>query len=635
MLQLSAAEYVVDETSTTVSFEVTRTGGSNGMVTVDITTSDGSATAGADYRATTTTATFNDGETGSKIGTVGIFDDNDDEPDETIVLTLSSVTGGATVGAQGTATVRIVDDDPALRVLMGTASGVAGSGLVVRNNNGADIPIVSDGTFTVSPSIAEGESYAIEVTTQPWGPAQTCTVTNGSGTIGAADVTDVQVDCVAAQLQTMVVERYVDAEDRWDLYLVDEDGGNLLQLAGSLDDERFLDVWQDWIIVMRDAGSGRDIYAVRQDGTQLTPLATAPEDENYRGITDSGSLVFVRSGDLFAVNIDGSGLLQLTNASETDSVDRVTPDGRIVFSRRVFFQSDLYAIDVDGGNLTPLAVAAEDESFMALTPGGRIVYFRVDGAQTKLWSVMQDGTAAVELANDPAASELLIAVLDNERLVVQRDAGGGQYDLLAVDSDGANLAVLASTAGREDFVAAVPGERIVYSLDAGGQNDLYVVNLDGSNRIPLAVAPTLEIFSGVLPDGRGVFQRGDNGQEDIYTIELDGTNEVQLTATPESEFIQKIKCFECTSIPGARNGRILFQREVGGQVDLFSMRLDGTDERQLTSTPEDELVFEVSAIGGVIHRSANSSLGRVGLDGNGIVPIAPSTDSESFKRFLD
>ena len=43
--------------------------------------------------------------------------------------------------------------------------------------------------------IASGAPYNVTVLTQPSGPSQSCTVANGSGTIGSADVTNVAVTC--------------------------------------------------------------------------------------------------------------------------------------------------------------------------------------------------------------------------------------------------------------------------------------------------------------------------------------------------------------------------------------------------------------------------------------------------------
>lgn len=76
----------------------------------------------------------------------------------------------------------------------GAVSGL--SGTVVLQNNGTDNEAVSsDGAFTFSTAIAEGSPYAVTVFTQPTG--QTCTVTNGSGTVGTANITNVAVTCVS------------------------------------------------------------------------------------------------------------------------------------------------------------------------------------------------------------------------------------------------------------------------------------------------------------------------------------------------------------------------------------------------------------------------------------------------------
>ncbi len=78
----------------------------------------------------------------------------------------------------------------------GVVSGLTGSGLVLRINGGNDLPITADGAFQFTGGMLDGQSYAVTVASQPTNPYQACTVTNGTGTINEADVTDVQVTCV-------------------------------------------------------------------------------------------------------------------------------------------------------------------------------------------------------------------------------------------------------------------------------------------------------------------------------------------------------------------------------------------------------------------------------------------------------
>lgn len=76
----------------------------------------------------------------------------------------------------------------------GTISGLTGS-VVLQNNGGNSLTSNSNGAFTFSTPVATGGAYNVTVLTQPAG--QTCTVSNGSGTIGGSNVTNVGVTCAA------------------------------------------------------------------------------------------------------------------------------------------------------------------------------------------------------------------------------------------------------------------------------------------------------------------------------------------------------------------------------------------------------------------------------------------------------
>ena len=78
----------------------------------------------------------------------------------------------------------------------GTVSGLTGAGLILQNKGADDLPIAAAGAFEFVTPVASGQTYAVTVKAQPTGPSQTCTVTNASGTMGAADVTNVTVTCV-------------------------------------------------------------------------------------------------------------------------------------------------------------------------------------------------------------------------------------------------------------------------------------------------------------------------------------------------------------------------------------------------------------------------------------------------------
>ena len=85
-LQFSAATYSVAENGGNATITVTRTGGSAGAVGVSFATSNGTATAPADYTAVTQTVSFANGDTANKTVSIPIVNDTSVEPNETVNL---------------------------------------------------------------------------------------------------------------------------------------------------------------------------------------------------------------------------------------------------------------------------------------------------------------------------------------------------------------------------------------------------------------------------------------------------------------------------------------------------------------------------------------------------------------------
>ena len=77
----------------------------------------------------------------------------------------------------------------------GTVTGLTGSGLVLQNNGTDDLPITVDGPFTFVTPLLPGGLYSVTVFSNPNNPSQTCSVTNGNGTVPTEAVTNVTVTC--------------------------------------------------------------------------------------------------------------------------------------------------------------------------------------------------------------------------------------------------------------------------------------------------------------------------------------------------------------------------------------------------------------------------------------------------------
>jgi len=76
----------------------------------------------------------------------------------------------------------------------GTVSGLSGT-VVLQNNGGDDKTITTDGSFIFPTMVDDGSLYDATVFAQPL--IQLCSVTNGSGQVSGADITDITVACAS------------------------------------------------------------------------------------------------------------------------------------------------------------------------------------------------------------------------------------------------------------------------------------------------------------------------------------------------------------------------------------------------------------------------------------------------------
>ncbi len=106
-----------------------------------------------------------------------------------------TVTNGAGSVANGNISNVVVNCSTNTFAVRGTVSGLAGPGLVLRLNGSTNLDVSADGAFSAGAAIASGTAYSVVVQTQPSTPSQTCTVSNGSGTVGNAGVDNVTVAC--------------------------------------------------------------------------------------------------------------------------------------------------------------------------------------------------------------------------------------------------------------------------------------------------------------------------------------------------------------------------------------------------------------------------------------------------------
>lgn len=107
--------------------------------------------------------------------------------------------GQGTAGSTDVSSIQVTCSTSAYPI-GGTVTGLAGR-VRLQLNGGDDLEVTQNGGFAFATPIASGSGYVVTVRAQPSSPSQTCLVSNGTGTMGAAPISSVQIDCTTNSFQ--------------------------------------------------------------------------------------------------------------------------------------------------------------------------------------------------------------------------------------------------------------------------------------------------------------------------------------------------------------------------------------------------------------------------------------------------
>jgi Galactose oxidase, central domain len=240
---------------------------------------------------------------------------------------------------------------PVTYTIGGTVSGLSGTGLVLQNNGGDNLTIASSGSFTFSTAVTSGGSYMVTVLTQPSNPAQTCAVTNGSGT-ASANVTSVQVACTTTP--TYTIGGVVSGLSSTGLVLQDNGGDNLsISANGSFTFSTAIASGgaYDVTVLTQPSNPAQTCTVTNGSGT-----ASANVTSVQVSCTTNVTLVYTIGG--VVSGLSGTGLVLQNNDGDNLSV---TANGDFTFSQEV----------ADGGayDVTVLTQPSNPTQTCAVTDG--------------------------------------------------------------------------------------------------------------------------------------------------------------------------------------------------------------------------------------------------------------------------
>ncbi|MDP9188069.1 MAG: hypothetical protein M3O25_02330 [Actinomycetota bacterium] len=182
----------------------------------------------------------------------------------------------------------------------------------------------------------------------------------------------------------------------------------------------------------------------------------------------------------------------------------------------------------------------------------------------------------------------------NGKIAFDSDRHGGDSDIWTINPDGSGLANLTAGSEAQDEIPnwRADGRKIVFQSDRetafnptppgfpGPDYELFAMNADGSKPTQLTFNELDDEDPAWSPDGRRIAFRRDlnpvRGETDydIFTMKVDGTRERNLTNSPG------VHDDHPNWSPDGR--RIAIASERDGDVEIYTMRPNGSKVRQLT-----------------------------------------------------
>jgi 6-phosphogluconolactonase (cycloisomerase 2 family) len=379
----------------------------------------------------------------------------------TLLLLASSACGGRGGGPPPQPTFPI----------SGTVSGLVGAGLVLQDNGGDDLPVAAAGgadvPFTFATQLLAGDPWAVTVRVQPGAPAQACTVLRGgSGTIQAAPVTGLLVDCHSARF-AYVANADSGGADSVSMYRVDALTGRLVgmgSVAGGMFPSGVTVDPAGRFAYVPSAETGEVFQYVISPGGLLEPASPpafsfgSPEG---LAIHPSGAYVYaagIGGGDevaQFTVAASG-GWSAMSPATVAAGLGPVAvafdPGGRFAYvanASSAFLASTVsqYAVGATGG-LTPLAPAEVAAGVWPVSvtvgPSGRFAYVVNKGDSVAAGTISQYAVGAggtLSPLSPPTVTAGVsprgLAVDPSGRFAYAVNAGSGSVSQFRVGPDGA------------------------------------------------------------------------------------------------------------------------------------------------------------------------------------------------------
>ena len=469
--------------------------------------------------------------------------------------------GSGTVAGGAVSNVGIACSDNTYNIGV-AVSGVMRSGLVLQDNGGDNLAVGANGSFSFASPVASGSSYAVTLLTQPAG--ENCSVSSGSGTVVAANVTGIPVGCtpisylIGGSLTGLLANNSVTLEDN---------GGNdtTISVNGNFSFSAPVASGSGYAVTVLNQPPGQNCSVTSGNGmvisSNISTVGVTCSDNTYNiGVTVSGllateSLVLqdnggdnltitangtvnfatpVPSGSGFAVTIlssplgeiclitNGSGAVTSSNANVTVGC---TPNNYTVSGAVSGLLSGNNVVLQDNGGDNTTVSANTGFSFPTSVPSGSAYAVTVSTQPPGQTCSVSNGGGTIAGAN---ISNVAVGCSDNTYNIGVTVSGLSASGLVLQDNAGDNLTISAN--GSVNFATPVPSGSpyaVTVLINPTGQtctvtNGSGTVTSSNVSGIPVSCVNSYPIGGSVSGLGSGSLVLQDNGG-DTLTITANGS----------------------------------------------------------------------------------------------------------------
>ena len=278
----------------------------------------------------------------------------------------------------------------------------------------------------------------------------------------------------------------------------------LLPLALMIASDSTAQGFESQIVFSSNRDGDWDIYSMDVNGNNLLQLTDHPESDESPACSPDGRRIAFKSergvtSDLYVMDSDGHNVVRLTHDNFGEGRPSWSPDGtRIAFSsfRWLVGNSEIYAMDADGNNLMNLTKHKMHDVLPSWSPDGRKIAFasfRDGGLNDPLhiFVMNADGKGRRNLTADtdlrfnsnPTWSP------DGRKIAFHSQPNFKDYDIYVITAEGENLERLTEGGDNTMPVYSPDGAKIAYVSHRNGDSNIHLMGTNGMNAVKLTRTP--------------------------------------------------------------------------------------------------------------------------------------------------